>query len=133
VAAQVFDESDATEVVVAQDAHMNEVYLGAFQRDAAGRPVLLFPERLQTQTRIDELDESTSSSRAAAGFGWDRYPGLEAANKALLGYRAKVLHPQARYLLPLGAAALESGAAVNPQDLVPAYLRSKVAQKPAPG
>jgi tRNA threonylcarbamoyladenosine biosynthesis protein TsaB len=133
VAAQVFDESDAAEVVVAQDAHMNEVYLGAFRRDAADRPTPLFPERLQTQTRIEELDESTSSDRAAAGFGWDRYPGLEAANKDLLGRRAGVLYPRARYLLALGADALDRGSAVHPQDLIPAYLRSKVAQKPASG
>lgn len=130
VAAQVFDESDAAEVVVAQDAHMNEVYLGVFGRDAAGLPEPLFPERLQTQTHIDELDESRSSSRAAAGFGWERYPGLKAANGELLGRHSNVLHPRARYLLPLGTEALDRGAAVDPKDLVPAYLRSKVAQKP---
>ena len=32
VAAQVFEMTEAKEVVVAQDAHMNEVYLGAFRR-----------------------------------------------------------------------------------------------------
>lgn len=130
VAAQVFAESDAAEAIVAQDAHMNEVYLGAFRRAADDLPELLFPERLQTQTRIDELDESTPSSRAAAGFGWERYPGLMAANGGLFGYQPSVLHPRARYLLPLGAAALKQGASVAPQDIVPAYLRSKVAQKP---
>lgn len=131
VAAQVFDESDAAEVIVAQDAHINEVYLGAFRLDTAGLPEPLFPERLQTQTRIEELDESTSSGRVAAGFGWERYPALEAANKELLGCRANVLYPRARYLLSLGAADHDRGVAVHPQDLVPAYLRSKVAQKPA--
>ena len=130
VAAQVFAESDAAEAVVAQDAHMNEVYLGAFCRDADGLPELLFPERLQTQTRLDELDESSASLRAAAGFGWERYPGLMAANGGLFGYEPSVLHPRARYLLPLGAIALKQGTSVAPQDIEPAYLRSKVAQKP---
>jgi tRNA threonylcarbamoyladenosine biosynthesis protein TsaB len=133
VAAQVFAESDAAEAVVAQDAHMNEVYLGAFGRSEEGLPVPLFPERLQTQTRIEELDKSTSAARAAAGSGWARYPGLDAANRGLLGRPATVLYPRARYLLALGAAALAEGGAVDPQDLVPAYLRSKVAQEPASG
>lgn len=130
VAAQVFAESDAAEVVVAQDAHMNEVYLGAFRRGDEDIPESLFPECLHTQTSIDELDEATAGRRVAAGFGWQRYPGLAAANEDLIGNMSAVLHPRARYLLPLGALAMEHGAAIAPQDLVPAYLRSKVAEKP---
>jgi len=42
-----------------------------------------------------------------------------------------VQHPRARFLLPLGETALAKGVAISPQDLVPAYLRSKVAQIPA--
>jgi tRNA threonylcarbamoyladenosine biosynthesis protein TsaB len=133
VAAQVFDKSDASEVVVAQDAHMNEVYLGAFERGAGGLPSPLFAERLQTQTLIEELDEATAPGRVAAGFGWQRFPGLAAANASILGGSSDVLHPRARYLLALGLSDLERGAAIRPKDLLPAYLRSKVAQKPASG
>jgi len=130
VAAQVFAESDASEVVVAQDAHMNEVYLGAYERGAGGLPSPLFAERLQTQTLIEELDEAGTSGRVAAGFGWERFPGLAAANTSVIGGSSVILHPRASYLLALGESDLERGAAIRPQDLVPAYLRSKVAQKP---
>ena len=130
VAAEVFAESDASEVVVAQDAHMNEVYLGAFGRGAGGLPSPLFEERLQTQTLIDELDEATAPGRVAAGFGWERFPGLAAANASVIGGSSAILHPRASYLLALGQFDLERGMAIRPQDLVPAYLRSKVAQKP---
>jgi len=131
VAAEVFAGSDAREVIVAQDAHMNEVYLGAFGRGADDLPYPVFPECLQTQTPIEGLDESTASDRVAAGFGWERYPALTAANDSLIGSCSNVMHPKARYLLPLGEAALAGGAAIRPQDLVPAYLRSKVASAPA--
>ena len=130
VAAQVFAESDAREVIVTQDAHMNEVYLGAFRRGVDGLPEPLLPERLQGQTPIEELDESTAGSRVAAGFGWQRYPHLATANEDLIGNMSAVLYPTARYLLPLGKAGLESGRVVAPQDIVPAYLRHKVAEKP---
>lgn len=133
VAAEVLAGSDADEVVVAQDAHMNEVYLGAFGRGADDLPHAIFPERLQTQTLIEGLDESTAAHRVAAGFGWGRYPALTAANDRLIGSQSKVMHPKARYLLPLGESALAGGAAIRPQDLAPAYLRSKVAATPAPG
>ena len=131
VAAQVLDETDADEVVVAQDAHMQEVYLGAFRRGADQLPQPVFGERLQAQSRIDDLDDMAAPRRVAAGYGWERYPGLLAVNEGLFGEQSKVLHPRARFLLPLGAAALASGGAIRPQELVPAYLRSKVASAPA--
>lgn len=130
VAAEVFDATDAAEVVVAQDAHMNEVYLGAFLRDDSGLPVAMFEERLHTQTPIEELDEGGADRRVAAGFGWQRYPALLTANEDRIGNASDVLHPRASYLLPLGHALLARGGAVAPQDIAPAYLRSKVAEKP---
>jgi len=133
VAAQVFAASGAGEVVVAQDAHMNEVYLGAFRRGADNLPEAIFPECLQSQTLIVGLDASSASRRVAAGYGWERYPALAAANGSLIGSQSEVVHPRARFLLSLGEAALADGTAIRPQDLMPAYLRSKVAQKPASG
>lgn len=133
VAAQAFAATDADEVIVAQDAHMHEVYLGAYRRGPANLPLAMFAERLQSQTPIDELDASAAVTRVAAGFGWQRYPGLQVANEHLVGQVSAVLHPRARYLLAMGEAALQEGAAIEPQDLVPAYLRSKVAEKPAQG
>ncbi|MBT8104353.1 MAG: tRNA (adenosine(37)-N6)-threonylcarbamoyltransferase complex dimerization subunit type 1 TsaB [Woeseiaceae bacterium] len=130
VAAEVFASSDAAQVVVTQDAHMNEVYLGAFGRGDHGIPQALFAERLCGQVIIDELDEDAAASRFAAGAGWQRYPALLAANNGLIGNTSPVLYPRARYLLPLGVAALTAGAAVAPQDLVPAYLRARVAAEP---
>jgi tRNA threonylcarbamoyladenosine biosynthesis protein TsaB len=131
VAAQVFSETDANEVVVTQDAHMNEVYLGAYRRGDANRPEPLFGERLHGQQLIDDLSSADAPSRVAAGFGWQRYPKLLAINEALFASRSTVLYPRAGYLLSLGALALENGESVDPQDLVPAYLRNKVAEKPS--
>ena len=130
VAAQVFDETDVVEVAVAQDAHMNEVYLGVYRRGEGGLPVPLFPERLQTQTPIEELDEVSAGDRVAAGYGWQRYPALAAINEDLISNASAVLYPRARWLLPLGEAGAGSGLDITPGDLVPAYLRAKVAEKP---
>jgi tRNA threonylcarbamoyladenosine biosynthesis protein TsaB len=131
VAAEVFSGTDAADVVVAQDAHMNEVYLGAFRRDRSGLAVPIFDERLHTPTPIEELDEAGADTRIAAGFGWQRYPALLAANEDRIANTSDVLHPRARFLLPLGRAVLDSGGTVLPQDIAPAYLRSKVAERPA--
>lgn len=130
VAAEVFATSDAAEAVVAQDAHMSEVYLGVFVPGSDGLPGHRFPERLHPQTRIEELDEAGAARRAAAGFGWQRYPALAAANRDVIGTFSPLCYPRARYLLDMGAAGLRRGDAIEPRHLVPTYLRQKVASVP---
>jgi tRNA threonylcarbamoyladenosine biosynthesis protein TsaB len=129
VAAQVFSEHDATEVVVAQDAHMKEVYLGGFRRGADALPEALFAERLHAQGAIPELAVSAAGTRLAAGAGWARYPALLAANRDRVSKVIAVQHPRAKYLL--GIAATSLALAREPAELVPAYLRHTVATVPA--
>jgi tRNA threonylcarbamoyladenosine biosynthesis protein TsaB len=131
IAVRVFAESDATQVAVAQDARMNEVYLGIYERGAHGLPTPRIAERLQVMDVIPELDPSAAAGRVAAGYGWQRYPQLLDANRAGIVRESDVLHPRAADLLPLGAELLQAGKTVLPQDVVPAYLRQKVAEKPS--
>jgi len=131
VAAEVMTVDGATHVAVCQDAHVNEVYLGLYERDDGGLPVALGAERLHGQGQIGEL-QSAPGRFTSAGFGWQRYPELMEANRDFLAAMSTVLLPVARFLLPSGRALLKSGATVEPQDLVPAYLRQTVAQRPAP-
>ncbi len=132
VAAEVFADGDAAEVVVTQDAHMSEVYLGIFARGPDGLPVASISERLQAQEAIAELDKAADGRRYAAGAGWQRYPELLANNTDRLDTVTDKLHPRARYLLGLGAQSLETGSSIGPAEVMPAYLRQKVAEKPAP-
>lgn len=125
VAAEAMASSDAEEVAVAQDAHMNEVYLGLYSRNKEHLPEALMPERLQACEEISEL-QLTKKGRAYAGCGWQRYPQLLAANQQYFHAAAKVSVPQARYLLVL--ASLNHG--IAPQDLEPDYLRQSVASIP---
>ncbi len=130
VAEQVFAQHDAAEVVVSQDAHMHEVYLGVYrQQNDMATPV--FPERLHDIAAIGPGDEKPAGPCIAAGFGWRRYPELLAANQDRFDAVVDVLHPRARHLLRLGAAGLASSRAIDPRDVSPAYLRQKVAAKPA--
>ncbi len=131
VAAEVFAVSDAEEAVIAQDAHMSEVYLGAYRHGDDHLPEAMFAERLHGLMPIEELESSRAGRRLAAGFGWQRYPQLAVVNEALFAGFADVLYPRARFLLALGENALLRGASVDPGDIIPAYLRQKVAEKPS--
>lgn len=129
VAAESMVAEDAEHIVVCQDAHMNEVYLGLYRAGPPGIPALVKAERLHGQDPIAELEESPRKY-VAAGFGWQRYPALRDANEALLAAMGSVLHPSARYLLRAGAELIANDAAIEPQDVVPAYLRQTVAARP---
>jgi tRNA threonylcarbamoyladenosine biosynthesis protein TsaB len=125
VAAEVLDKSNAEQVAVAQDAHMNEVYLGLFSRGAGSLPQPVSDERLQGKSVIEEL--SVAGPRyTIAGQGWQRYPELLAANETWIGEQSDVLFPRATYLLALS----EFSTAIDPIDIQPAYLRQKVAEAP---
>ena len=126
VAAEVLHVSDADEVAVTQDAHMNEVYLGIFGRGDSGLPRPLCDERLLCHEVIVELDEEGMMRRIAAGHGWQRYPDLMNLNRKLFREESEIIHPRARFLLALA----DHSVAVSPADIAPAYLRKKVAEKP---
>lgn len=131
VAAEVFATREAAVVVVAQDAHMQEVYLGTFLRGEAGLPVAAAPECLHGLGAIDQSPVTPAGPCIAAGDGWRRYPAFLAANSACFDELADVSYPRARYLLGPGMAALAAGGALAARDVVPAYLRQTVATPPA--
>ena len=114
-------------VAVAQDAHMQEVYLGLYE--VTGDTVkALIAERLQGCNAIPELHDG--GDFVAAGYGWQRFPDLLEINRANLRGEAMVLHPHAEFLLKLGSAAFERGQAIAAENVIPAYLRQKVAEIP---
>jgi tRNA A37 threonylcarbamoyladenosine modification protein TsaB len=109
---------------------MEEVYLGIFERGAGELPVAVETERLHGVGIVDALRDFDAGGVYAAGFGWERYPGLLTANRDFLEGVAEARFPRGRDLLPLGAAVLADGAAVEPRLLAPEYLRDEVAAKP---
>jgi tRNA threonylcarbamoyladenosine biosynthesis protein TsaB len=125
VAAEVLDKSNTELVAVAQDAHMNEVYLGLFSRGANNSPQPASEERLQGKFAVEEFS-AAGQGFTIAGQGWQRYPELVAVNEQWIGERSDVLYPRAAYLLGLS----DFSNAIDPAAIQPAYLRQKVAETP---
>ena len=115
VAAEVFTAYDAAEVVVTQDAHMHQVYLGVYGQDRDGLPTARHVERLCDLAEISELAGTAGRPRVAAGFGWQRYPELLATNRGQFDEVSEILYPRARHSLRLGAAVLQAGGALDPK------------------
>ncbi|HNP37700.1 MAG TPA: tRNA (adenosine(37)-N6)-threonylcarbamoyltransferase complex dimerization subunit type 1 TsaB [Woeseiaceae bacterium] len=127
VAADVGKTGDS--VVVTQDAHMQQVYLGMFERRDGGLVTALVPERLQSQVEIAEL--TSAKNYIAAGYGWQRYPALLELNQASLVSVSDRHYPAASALLRLGAADYNAGKTIGAREIEPTYLRETVAQIPS--
>lgn len=125
VAAECLATVGPERIAVAQDAHMNEVYLAAFTRGDAGLPVQSGAALLAGIAPIAALAEGAGWH--AAGAGWRRYPELLARNAATLAGVLEVLYPRARFLLDLAQKDWASGLAIEPDELLPDYLREQVA------
>ena len=126
IAAEVICEHGAEKILVAQDARMHQIYLGRFHADA-GR--LRQADNEEVICGIGPLTVP-DAGYVAAGAGWNTYPELLVQNSHLISATAEVIYPRARYLLQLGDNAKQAGRAIPPDALVPAYIRSKVAERP---
>lgn len=133
VAAEALAGEGVERVAVAQDAHRQEVYLARFIRSAGGVPEAVGEATLHGIAAIDALSGRESGRWHAAGAGWRRHPELLARNEACIAGLVPVEHPRARFLLGPGREAVERGATIAPEGLVPAYVRHHVAKLPAAG
>lgn len=129
VAAEVFVIDSAAAVAVAQDARMQQVYLGLFEAGERGLPEAVRGESLQPAGAIDSLGDEPRW--VAAGGGWRRHPGMLQANRPALSAVSDVRYPRATYLLGSGERAWDEGLAIPPERLQPAYIRVRVAEPPA--
>jgi tRNA threonylcarbamoyladenosine biosynthesis protein TsaB len=128
VATEVMAQEGAEKVAVAQDARMNEVYFAAYRRNQYGLPEAAVDEKIVAARDGGALP---GTGWTGAGAGWDRYPELVSASDEALSRLSNIRLPRARFLLPLAARQMQQGGAIEPQDLAPAYLRTRVAD-PAP-
>lgn len=130
VAAEALEVSDAAHIVVAQDAHMNEIYLARYARDDDDLPHPVGDTILQRIEPLDWLEHAGANGAASwslAGAGWQRYPELLPPSAKRQSRVIDVPWPRARFLLELGRKSCLAGEAIDPEQLVPAYVRKAVA------
>lgn len=118
---------DATKVLAAFDARMQQVYWGEYERNAQGLMELQGAEGVYTPLLISVPE---GAGWLGAGPGWDAYhadlqPHL---GDSLTGWQPHCF-PNARYVAELGIAGLQAGHAVAPEAALPVYIRNNVAIK----
>ena len=118
-------------VLAALDARMDEVYWGAYQRNAAGLMELLGEECVSPPA---EVPLPQDGNWRGAGSGWAAYENVLAercANQLDTTADAwdSTALPHARDVALLGLAGFDAGQAVSAEQALPVYLRDKVTWK----
>ncbi|HAU90745.1 MAG TPA: tRNA (adenosine(37)-N6)-threonylcarbamoyltransferase complex dimerization subunit type 1 TsaB [Alteromonas sp.] len=127
MAQQVINSGDVSDVAVAIDARMGEVYFAHYQNQQ-GIATLVGEEQVTSpETAAEQID---ISSMAVAGTGWQAYPVL---SELLNGQSASVSYPYARFMLPLAEQTLSAGQGMAVDAITPEYLRNTVTWKKLPG
>ena len=123
---------DAVKVLAAFDARMQQVYWGAYIRNAQGIVEVQGNEGVFSPQAIPVPD---GEGWHGAGPGWDAYSASlqQHLGRRLVGWQQHCL-PKARYVAALGVAGYQSGAAIAAEKALPIYIRDDVAvkQKPRP-
>ena len=127
MAQQVINTGDVSDVAVAIDARMGEVYFGHYQNQQ-GIATLVGQEQVASPETVTEQIDVTSM--AVAGTGWQAYPVLTAL---LNDQSVNVSYPYARFMLPLAEQTLSTGQGMAVDAITPEYLRNTVTWKKLPG
>lgn len=115
----------AARVLVAIDARMNEVYLGGFAADEAGMPVSIVDAQVCAPDAAPTLPDAASWT--GVGTGWAAYAAALQTATGLPAAAAGTALPRAVDALVIGQARLLRGEGSSLDDIVPRYLRNKVA------
>jgi tRNA threonylcarbamoyladenosine biosynthesis protein TsaB len=114
---------EAEHVLAAYDARMEQVYWGAYQRNAQGRMEAMQAEVVLNPSKVPFPD---NARWVGAGPGWDVYSKAltERVSAALTRHLPGVM-PRARHVAQLAVTAER----LPPEAALPVYLRDDVAVK----
>lgn len=119
-----FREFDMQNILVANDAGMNEIYFGAYIIPKLGCADLQGKESVTSLADIPKLD---GDEWLALGSGWDKY--ADQIPKGLVDKLKKTevdYYPHAKDVVTLAQGIFSNGGYVSAEEAIPTYLRDKV-------
>lgn len=128
----VFRTTGQTQVLVAIDARMGEIYCARYIREQSGVWQGEETEAVMKPAQFTESLQNISGSWAIAGTGWQAYPELQATLPLTL-ISTDITLPAAQDMLPLAVSAWQKGKVTPVEEAEPVYLRNEVTWKKLPG
>ncbi|WP_111657077.1 tRNA (adenosine(37)-N6)-threonylcarbamoyltransferase complex dimerization subunit type 1 TsaB [Isoalcanivorax indicus] len=109
-------------LLIAFDARMDELYLGAYRSAGTDRLEVLLPDCLAHPQALPVLPKGL---RGGAGSGGVHRAALQAVEPALANWD-ETIHPRAGTVARLAAPRLAAGEGVPAEQALPVYLRDRV-------
>ncbi|WP_321283659.1 tRNA (adenosine(37)-N6)-threonylcarbamoyltransferase complex dimerization subunit type 1 TsaB [uncultured Vibrio sp.] len=122
----------STDVAVAIDARMSEVYWARYSRQENGEWAGVDEECVIPPARLVEEAQADDKIWTTAGTGWGAYQE-ELANLPLSMTSSDVLYPDSQDIVILAKQELAKGNTVPVEESSPVYLRDNVTWKKLPG
>jgi tRNA threonylcarbamoyladenosine biosynthesis protein TsaB len=129
VAQRAFDEDTRiTHALVCNDARMQEVYWGCFERNGDGLAAACGPEGVAPPAQVRLA--CGWSAACGLGRGFAAYPVLRSLAGVSVRSPWDRLLPRAAEVARLAAPELAAGRVLGPEAALPVYLRDDVARPP---
>lgn len=136
MAQAAYETEQATHVLSAIDARMNEVYFAQLKHQKVTIDSnqyddwqLLQAEQVIAPELLSQQLTGISEDYYKTGTGWAAYPALN----SIPGKLSQVTLPAARYMLPLALLAYAKQQSVTAAEIEPIYLHNEVTWKKLPG
>lgn len=121
-----------TDVAVAIDARMSEVYWARYSRQENGEWMGVDEECVIPPARLAEEAQADAKTWTTAGTGWSAYQE-DLAGLPFNTTGSDVLYPDSQDIVILAQQELEKGNTVPVEESSPVYLRDNVTWKKLPG
>jgi tRNA threonylcarbamoyladenosine biosynthesis protein TsaB len=119
-------------VLVCNDARMQEVYWGCFVRGADGLMLPVTDERVSKPSDVRVPPEWANTPVTGAGRGFAAYPMLRDGLTDQLTHIEPGLLPRAHEVAALAVLEVQAGRVKPATEAVPVYIRDDVARPKAP-
>ena len=135
MAQAAYEKQQATQVITAIDARMNEVYFSQLVAEQVRsefgeflRWHEIIAEQVGTPNHLVEQLGELQGEWATVGTGWAAYEALQS-----LGTNTAVTLPSAQYMLSLAVPMWYQKQTISAVEIEPVYLRNEVTWKKLPG
>lgn len=128
IALEVMLIHSLSEIVVMQNARMNEVYVGEYKICADGLTEIITPVKLQTIS--ESISEYSNQKKDIVEIGFSGHYGSIKNMRFNVKLEEGFGYPRASYLLNLAQQKYLISDAVEPENLTLDYIRHEVASKP---
>jgi tRNA threonylcarbamoyladenosine biosynthesis protein TsaB len=118
------DDANAKQVIVCQDARMQEVYIAAFERNGDQAQSLMDEQVMQPEA----LKFAAITQAIGVGSGWEFIDQMPESEQQKITSH-KMAHPQAEYIARIAKHQFEQGIHTTPEQAQPVYVRDQVTWK----